>query len=373
LTRVLLLFVDGVGLGDDDATCNPFVTARLPHLDALLGCRIIRDCAPFHGSNASLVAVDATLGHDGTPQSGTGQASLLTGANAVTMHGRHFGPWVPARLQHLVRNESVLASAQAAGCSIAFANAYPEEVLQLAAAGEHAADLPYVPRRRHGRRGTGGSSSGGSSSGGSSTGGSSSGGSSSGGSSTGGSSSGGSSSGDGSGSGRRGRTPSFLRAGPPLAALGAGVLTRHTAALERGDAVASEITNDGWRTMLGRTTVPLIAAERAGRNLAAITAAHRLTLFAHYATDQAGHRRDMSAAVSALERVDAFVGGLTGALPEDALVFVVSDHGNIEDIRTGHTRNPALGIVAGKGHALLSRRLESLMDVTPTILDVLSL
>jgi 2,3-bisphosphoglycerate-independent phosphoglycerate mutase len=348
LTRVLLLFVDGVGLGDDDATCNPFVTARLPHLDALLGCRITRDRAPFHGSNASLVAVDATLGHVGTPQSGTGQASLLTGANAVTMHGRHFGPWVPARLQHLVRNESVLASAQAAGCSIAFANAYPEEVLQLAAAGEHAADVPHVPRRRHGRRGTGGSRTGDGSTGGSST-------------------------GDGSGSGRRGRTPSFLRAGPPLAALGAGVLTRHTAALERGDAVASEITNDGWRTTLGRTTVPLIAAEQAGRNLAAITAAHRLTLFAHYATDQAGHRRDMSAAVSALERVDAFVGGLTGALPEDALLFLVSDHGNIEDIRTGHTRNPALGIVAGKGHALLSRRLESLMDVTPTILDVLSL
>jgi 2,3-bisphosphoglycerate-independent phosphoglycerate mutase len=311
LTRVLLLFVDGVGLGDDDATCNPFVTARLPHLDALLGCRITRDGAPFHGPNASLVAVDATLGHAGTPQSGTGQASLLTGANAVTMHGRHFGPWVPARLQPLVRNESVLASAQAAGCSIAFANAYPEEVLQLVAAGV-----------------------------------------------------------DG---GRRSRAPAFLRAGPPLAALGAGVFTRHTAALERGDAVASEITNDGWRELLGRASVPVIAAERAGRNLAAITAAHRLTLFAHYATDHAGHRRDMDAAVIALERLDAFIGGLMAALPEDALLFMVSDHGNIEDVRTGHTRNPAMGMVAGKGHALLSRRLESLMDITPTILDVLSL
>jgi 2,3-bisphosphoglycerate-independent phosphoglycerate mutase len=355
LTRVLLLFVDGVGLGDDDAACNPFVAARLPHLGALLdGRRITRDAAPFHGSDASLVAVDATLGHDGIPQSGTGQAALLTGANAVTMHGRHFGPWVPARLQKLVRDESVLASAQAAGCSVAFANAYPEEVLQLVAAGERAAGLPPGVGRR-GRTGSADHSARGAHDSGTV------------GSSTGDTRSG------GSAADRRRRTPTFLRAGPPLAALGAGVLTRHTAALERGEAVASEITNDGWRATLGRMTVPVIAPEQAGRNLAAIAAAHRLTLFAHYATDYAGHRRDMSGAIQSLERLDTFIGGIVSALPDDALLFLVSDHGNVEDVRTGHTRNPALGMVVGKGHALLSRRLESLMDVTPTILDVLSL
>jgi 2,3-bisphosphoglycerate-independent phosphoglycerate mutase len=321
--RILLLFVDGVGLGDDNSASNPFLHARLPNLAALLdGRSITRDAAPCHAADASLVAIDATLGHDGTPQSGTGQAALLTGANAVTMHGRHFGPWVPARLQRMVREESVLASARAAGHSIAFANAYPEEVLQLVAAGEHSIALPSDSGRQDGRRR---------------------------------------------------RTPAFLRAGPPLAALGAGVLCRHTAELERGDAVASEITNDGWRSALGRTSVPVIAAEQAGRNLAAITAAHRLTLFAHYATDYAGHRRDLKGAVESLERLDAFVGGIVSALPGDALLFMVSDHGNIEDMRVGHTRNPSLGIVAGEGHALLSRRLESLMDVTPTILDVLAL
>jgi 2,3-bisphosphoglycerate-independent phosphoglycerate mutase len=361
LTRVLLLFVDGVGLGDDDAACNPFVAARLPHLGALLdGRRITRDAAPFHASDASLVAVDATLGHDGIPQSGTGQAALLTGANAVTMHGRHFGPWVPARLQRLVREESVLAGAQAAGCSIAFANAYPEEVLQLVAAGERAAGLPPGIGRRDRKRSADDSVRGDDDARGAVD------------SGTVGSSTGDTRSG-GSAAARRRRTPTFLRAGPPLAALGAGVLTRHTAALERGEAVASEITNDGWRATLGRMTVPVIAAEQAGRNLAAIAAAHRLTLFAHYATDYAGHRRDMSGAIQSLERLDAFIGGIVSALPDDALLFLVSDHGNIEDVRTGHTRNPALGMVVGKGHALLSRRLESLMDVTPTILDVLSL
>jgi 2,3-bisphosphoglycerate-independent phosphoglycerate mutase len=328
--RVLLLFVDGVGLGDADATYNPFLQARLPALDRLLGGRgIIRDVAPHHAAAASLVAVDATLGHEGTPQSGTGQASLLTGANAVSMHGRHFGPWVPARLQKLVREESVLASAQLAGHDVAFANAYPEEVLQLAGAGTPAARLPSDvgtgagearPRDRRLRR-----------------------------------------------------APALLRAGPPLAALGAGVLNRHTAELERGVAVASEITNDGWRTALGRTSVPCIPAEHAGRNLAGIAGAHRLTLFAHYATDYAGHRRDMDGAVAALERLDAFLGGLLEALPADVLLMLVSDHGNIEDVRTGHTRNPAIGLVAGQGHTLISRRLSSLTDIAPTVLDALAL
>lgn len=325
--RVLLLFIDGVGLGDDDAASNPFLTARLPCLRRLLDATpVLRRTAPFHATRASLIGIDATLGHDGTPQSGTGQAALLTGADAVAMHGGHFGPWVPARLQSLVREQSVLARARAAGLRVAFANAYPEEVLDLVAAGSATgaagSPAPALPSDAPGRR-------------------------------------------------RQRRAPVFLRAGPPLAALGAGVLNRHTGELVAGDAVASEITNDGWRTTLGRTTVPAIDAATAGRNLAAIAAANDLTLFAHYATDYAGHRRDMAGAVHALERVDAFLDGIVAALPEDLLLFVVSDHGNIEDVRRGHTRNPAIGIVVGSGHSIISGRLHSLTDVVPAVLRAL--
>jgi 2,3-bisphosphoglycerate-independent phosphoglycerate mutase len=324
MPRALLLFVDGVGLGDEDASYNPFLTARLGCMHDLLdGQPVVASSAPLHAERASLVNIDAILGHEGTPQSGTGQAALLTGANTVAMHGRHFGPWVPARLQRLVREESVLAQARAGGYRVAFANAYPEEVLQLVddngAAAMLPSDAPSIDNRR------------------------------------------------------RRRAPGFLRAGPPLAALGAGVLTRHTAELQAGAAVASEITNDGWRSALGRTGVPVIDAVAAGRNLGAIASSHDLTLFAHYATDYAGHRGDMQGAVQALERFDEFLGGVVESIGDDVLVFVVSDHGNIEDTRVGHTRNPALGMVIGQGHALLSRRLASLTDVAPTLLDLLAL
>jgi 2,3-bisphosphoglycerate-independent phosphoglycerate mutase len=163
------------------------------------------------------------------------------------------------------------------------------------------------------------------------------------------------------------RVPAFLRAGPPLAAIGAGVLERHTAELERGEAVASEITNEGWRRHLQRETLPVITAQAAGANLAGIAAAHDLTLFAHYSTDTAGHARDMAESVAALERVDAFLGGVLAALPRDTLVLLASDHGNIEDVRTGHTRNPALFMAVGPGHERVADGMTSLTDVAPAL------
>ncbi len=280
MTRpVLLLFLDGVGLAPE-AEHNPFAHASLPVLRGLLG-----GVAPFDAhagrrtAAASLHALDAVLGMEGLPQSGTGQAALLTGVDAVALHGRHFGPWVPTALRPLLAEQNVLVRAQGAGRRVAFANAYPEEL---------------VAQLRSGTR----------------------------------------------------RLPAFLRAGPPLAAHAAGLLTRHTAELARGDAVASEITNAGWREKLGRD-VPHVTPAEAGANLAAIVAASELTLFAHYATDTVGHLRELAPAIAALERVDAFLGGLLDALPGDATVVIASDHGNIEDVRMQHTRNPALGMVIG--------------------------
>lgn len=305
--RVLIVFLDGVGLGGDDPDRNPLAAARLPALDILLdGRRPLAGAAPFHGERASLVGVDATLGVDGTPQSGTGHAALLTGEDAVRMFGRHYGPWVPTALRAMVAERSVLARAKEAGVRVAFANAYPEELAERA--------------RQEGARG---------------------------------------------------RHLGPLRSGPPLAALGAGLLTRHTAALERGDAVASEITNDGWIRHLQRASLPEPTPEAAGENLARIAAAHDLTLFAHYTTDHVGHRGTAAEAVAAMERVDRFLAGALGSLPSDMVLLVVSDHGNLEDTERQHTRNPALGVVAGPGHRALAGRLRRLTDITPAVLEAL--
>ena len=292
MTRVVLLFLDGVGIGSADPARNPFLTARLPALRALLGGDLPTLDRPTVGTrDARVVPLDATLDMPGTPQSGTGQTALLTGVNAAERFGSHFGPWTPVALRPLVEEESLMRRGLAQGRTVAFANAYPK-------------DWPGERRRL---------------------------------------------------------------AAPPLAARAAGLLDRHEEHLARGDAVASEILNTGWRDHLGFEHLPEITAADAGRALARIVAAHDLTVYAHYATDIAGHRGGMDGAVRALERVDAFLDGYLSAAPPDATVLITSDHGNIEDVREGHTRNPALGVVIGPDAERRAGELASILDVAAAL------
>jgi bisphosphoglycerate-independent phosphoglycerate mutase (AlkP superfamily) len=139
-----------------------------------------------------------------------------------------------------------------------------------------------------------------------------------------------------------------------------------------GRGVASEITNLGWRKHLD-PDAPLVTPADAGRILAGISAEVEVTLFAHYDTDHVGHRKDIDAAVGVLERVDSFLGGLLPALPADALLVIASDHGNVEDATVGHTTNPVPVIAFGPGSEALARRVRSIADVTPAILELLGI
>ncbi|MBT8403559.1 MAG: alkaline phosphatase family protein [Gemmatimonadetes bacterium] len=136
--------------------------------------------------------------------------------------------------------------------------------------------------------------------------------------------------------------------------------------------MASEIVNDGWRRWAGPDAVPEVSAREAGVILAEIASAHRLTFFAHYSTDTAGHRGGMDGSVGALERVDTFLAGVLDRLPANRTLMVVSDHGNIEDVRGGHTRNPALGLLVGPEARERARELDGLGDIAPRALDWLS-
>ncbi len=160
-------------------------------------------------------------------------------------------------------------------------------------------------------------------------------------------------------------------AAPPLAARAAGVLVRDVPELAAGEAVASSITNDRWRERTAE--VAPVTAAQAGRNLAAIAATAGVTLFAHYDTDHAGHRGGMEGAVAALERVDAFLGGLVDALAPDTLLAISSDHGNVEAVNEGHTLNPVPVLALGPGREALAERIRSIADVTPGILALLGI
>src|SRR5687767_7872854 len=125
MTRVVLLFLDGVGIGPADPSGNPFLTARLPELVGLLGGVPTLDRSKLGTVRGRAFPLNATLGVPGTPQSGTGQTALLTGVNAAERFGSHFGPWTPVALRPLLEERSVLKRAVDGGLATAFANAYP--------------------------------------------------------------------------------------------------------------------------------------------------------------------------------------------------------------------------------------------------------
>jgi hypothetical protein len=160
-------------------------------------------------------------------------------------------------------------------------------------------------------------------------------------------------------------------AAPPLVAESVGALTRGPIELAEGRAVASSITNDRWRERLG-DDFPQATPDEAGRTLARLAAESDVTLFAHYDTDYTGHRGDLAAAVAAVERVDAFLAALADALPDDALLVISSDHGNLEDTRAGHTLNPVPVLAIGAGREAFAE-VRSITDVVPAILTALGI
>lgn len=125
--RVLFLFLDGIGLGADDPEINPFVRAEMPRLRALLGGNpLIAASASLETERATLVALDASLGVEGLPQSATGQAVLLTGVNIPAELGYHYGP-KPNRAVagYLKDGRTVFATLRRQQRTAALLNAYP--------------------------------------------------------------------------------------------------------------------------------------------------------------------------------------------------------------------------------------------------------
>lgn len=104
---VLFLFVDGLGLGKALDDLFPLLLELGPK------------------------PLDATLGVEGLPQSGTGQTTLLTGVNAARLLGHHQGPFPGPRLRSLLRR-SLYAWAQKSGLRVLHANAYRPGYLQRA-------------------------------------------------------------------------------------------------------------------------------------------------------------------------------------------------------------------------------------------------
>jgi len=302
--KLLFLFLDGIGLGENDPEINPFVRANMPTLKSLLGGRTLTyHAAPYEGERATLVAADASLGVDGLPQSATGQAVLLTGKNVPAKIGYHYGPKPDkATAGHL--GQTVFSILKQAGKSAALLNAYPPRYF------------------------------------------------------------------DGIDSGKK------LYSSIPLAVTNAGYPLFTKNDYYAGNAISADFTGAGWHSFLGFADAPLMQERIAGHKLASLAQLYDFSFFEYWASDYAGHKQDMTAAVNLLESFDNVLGGLLEKWDdEQGLILLTSDHGNMEDISTRkHTPNAVPILVMGKSTARkkFTHELKDLTGIAPRILETIT-
>ncbi len=295
-----MVFIDGIGLGPAGPD-NP-LSDELPGMARLAGGEAWTSAAaPYDGESHVVRAIDATLGVEGLPQSGTGQATLFTGVNCAELAGRHYGPYPHSATRSAIAEKNVFQRVKTLFADdpepAAFANAYPDRFFSFAAR----RDWWTVTTR---------------------------------------------------------------------CCLDANVPIRTAEMLKEGLAVSADITGGGWPQAEPR--IHPVSEEEAGMRFVEIARGHRFTLFEYYLTDKAGHAQDRQRAIEVLARLDRFLGAIDAQLnPQEELLIVTSDHGNLEDLSTrSHTEYPVPLIARGAGAEKLSD-VRDLTDVVPAIMDVL--
>lgn len=129
--HILALFLDGIGLGADDPDTNPFAVAHMPTARRLTnGERWLNDTGLQLGDAAAFIPTDPRLGVSGRPQSGTGQASILTGLNVPLKIGRHYGPKPDLETRKIIARHSYFKSLVDREKSASLLTAYPPGLLQ---------------------------------------------------------------------------------------------------------------------------------------------------------------------------------------------------------------------------------------------------
>jgi hypothetical protein len=124
-SRVLLFFIDGLGIGTRGPQ-NPF--------DGLAGAAplaVFQNETPQVPFDGIVVPTDACLGIDGRPQSASGQTTILTGVNAPKIIGAHKQGFPNAPLLDIIREHSIFLQLKNKGIeSITFANTYTSKFFE---------------------------------------------------------------------------------------------------------------------------------------------------------------------------------------------------------------------------------------------------
>ncbi|QOJ29685.1 MAG: metalloenzyme [Ignavibacteriales bacterium] len=300
MSRILVLFIDGVGIGENDPAKNPFFSGRFNFFNEFFGETPHLQKQYLSGENIELFPLDARMGIEGIPQSGTGQTSIFCGVNAPALINQHFGPFPYSTLIPVIKEENIFIDFLKRGQKPFFMNSYPQVFFDYLNSGKSRLSVSTLSYRS------------------------------------------------------------------------AGLELNTADDVRRGYSLSAEITNRVWRERLKYEDISLITPEEAAERLLQRTAEHDFTLYEFFLTDHLGHGRiphDFDIVSSDLDRFLIHI--FKEYSREETDILLCSDHGNFEDITIkAHTRNPALGIAAGKNAGRLRDRISSLYQIKQALLEL---
>lgn|SRR5574341_6948 len=315
--RILFLFFDGFGLGDDDPTRNPLAAADLPTLTGFTGGRRwLRDLPRVESDRATFIPTDPCLGVAGKPQSATGQAAILTGLNVPERIGRHYGPKPTPEIMSIIRERNSIATLVQHDRRVAMLNAYPSRFVEALQSGKRLPSSNQYAMRDAGVPLLDGQA--------------------------------------------------FLE--------GRAMSVDFTGLLWRGYPADNDAATIMWRTRLNYTDTPVLSPAEAGVQLAQLSQSYDFAFFDHWLTDYLGHRGTMQQALDLLAVIDGVLAGLLNVWDDsEGLIVLTSDHGNFEDLDVrGHTLNLVPTLVIGERRHEFARNLHDLTGFAPAILNLLN-
>ena len=112
--HVILLFLDGVGVGSNDPAINP----------CCYSTHVINPNSKSLPKNGLRFALDACLNIPGKPQSATGQTSIYTGKNAAKLIGKHLFGFPNQPLRELLSKKSLFVELKNKNFQCKFFNAF---------------------------------------------------------------------------------------------------------------------------------------------------------------------------------------------------------------------------------------------------------
>jgi 2,3-bisphosphoglycerate-independent phosphoglycerate mutase len=126
LNPVILLFIDGVGIGKKDFEYNPFFKYIFKTFTEFFGSVPSLDNPIIKRNDGFIFPADARMGVEGFPQSGTGQTSIFCGINAPQFVGKHFGPYPYSTLIPIIKEQNIFLEFIRRNKKVFFMNAYPK-------------------------------------------------------------------------------------------------------------------------------------------------------------------------------------------------------------------------------------------------------